>query len=136
MKKIFFLASIVTLLISSCSPRLSPDNNWSKSRWVLTEMKGVPVQLGGGGRDAHLEFTPADKRFAGNGGCNHISSTYSLEKKEIHFNDVIATKMSCPDIAFETTFLNTLKDVDRYEIDGNQMKLKDGKKVVLVLQSR
>ena len=136
MKKILAIASIATLIISSCSPKLSPDNNWGRSRWVLIEMKGVPVQLGGGGRDAHLEFTPAEKRFAGNGGCNHISGTYTLEKKEIHFNDVVSTKMSCADINFETTFLNTLKDVDRYEVDGNQMKLKDGRKVILVLQSR
>lgn len=136
MKKILPIALFATLIISSCSPKLSPDYSWAQKRWVLVEMKGVPVQLGGGGRDAHLEFTPAEKRFAGNGGCNHISGTYTLEKKDLRFNDVIATKMACADISFETTFLNTLKDVDRYQVDGNQLKLKDGRKVILVLQSR
>lgn len=120
-----------------CSPRLAPDSGWGYQRWVLTEMKGVPVQLSGGARDAYVEFFPTDKRFTGNGGCNRISGNYELEKRaDIEFKDVVSTKMACPDISFENTFLTTLGTVDRYEVRENEMLLKDGKKTVLVLQRR
>ncbi|HEV8505745.1 MAG TPA: META domain-containing protein, partial [Chitinophagaceae bacterium] len=71
MKYLFTL--IVLIAGVSCTHKLSPDANWSGRRWVLTEMKGVPVQLSGGRRDAYINFDPGAKTFTGNGGCNQIS---------------------------------------------------------------
>lgn len=125
------------MVVFSCSPKWSPDHYWSQKRWILTEMKGVPVQLSGTNRDAYLEFSWTDKHFAGNGGCNHLSGTYTLEKKkDIHFSEVITTKMSCPDIAFETTFLNALHEIDKFETEGDRLLLKDGKKTLLIFQGK
>jgi heat shock protein HslJ len=117
----------------NCSPRLSPDAGWGNQRWVLTEMKGVPVQQSGGRRDAFIRFDVIEKRFSGNGGCNQVNGTYTIDKSEIRFTDVIATKMSCADIAFENTFLSTLNTVDRYEMEGNNLRLKDRRETVLIL---
>ena len=117
--------------IVGCTHKLSPDANWTGRRWVLTEMKGVPVQLSGGRRDAYINFDAGAKTFAGNGGCNQISGAYTLDKKEIHFGEVISTKMSCEDIQFENTFLSTLNAVDHYEQRGNDLLLKKKKEVVL-----
>ncbi len=130
--------SLIALIFcaAGCSPKLAPDNSWGNRRWVLTEMKGVPVQLSGGNRDAFIEFSPLDHRFVGNGGCNRISGNYSLARRDIHFTEVISTKMSCPDISFETTFLELLNDVDGYEVEDSRMVLKDGRKTVLTLQRR
>jgi heat shock protein HslJ len=126
------LFSVLLLVgIASCTPKLSPDSNWSGRRWVLTEMKGVPVQLSGGRRDAYINFDAAEKRFSGNGGCNQISGSYNLEKKDIRFGEVISTKMSCQDIEFENTFLSSLNSVDRYEQKGNDLLLKKKKEVLL-----
>jgi heat shock protein HslJ len=136
MKKIVSILAIV-LVAAGCSPKWAPDHYWAAKKWVLMEMKGVPVQLSGGGRDASIEFTWADKKFTGNGGCNRISGTYELQrKKDIQFRDIISTKMSCPDISFETIFLATLRDVDGFEEEDNKLLLKDNKKTVLVLQAR
>jgi heat shock protein HslJ len=135
MKKLI-LALLITSIIS-CSPKLAPDNSWEGKRWVLTEVNGVPVQLGGGNRDAHLEFDPSTKRFTGSGGCNRINGTYSLGKKDaIQFGDVAVTKMMCADIAFENLFLSTLKTADRHTESGNIMLLKKGSEIVLKLQVR
>jgi heat shock protein HslJ len=120
-----FVASI------SCTPKLSPDSNWTGRRWVLTEMKGVPVQLSGGRRDAYINFDAVEKKFTGNGGCNQVSGNYNLDKKNIRFGEVISTKMSCPDIEFENTFLSTLNSIDHYEQRGNDLLLKKKKEVVL-----
>ena len=133
MKYFFVLFTMAAFL--GCSPKLS-DSSWGRSRWVLTEMKGVPVQLSGGRRDAYINFEPREKRFSGNGGCNQISGNYSLDKKNIHFTEVISTKMSCEDIAFENTFLSTLNNVDRYEVKGDNLLLKRKREVVLVLSGK
>lgn len=130
--KRFFLAVMIIGTVVSCSPKLAPDSYWGDRRWVLSEMRGVPVQLSGTRRDAFLEFTPVEKRFTGNGGCNRISGQYSLEKKDrIRFENVISTKMSCNDIAFETSFLSLLNEVDRFKMEDNALVFRDGNDVIL-----
>ena len=131
----YLFALIIITALAGCSPKLS-DSTWGRNRWVLTEMKKVPVQLSGGRRDAYINFDPNDKRFSGNGGCNQFSGNYTLDKNNIHFGEVIGTKMSCEDIAFENTFFSTLNIVDRYEVKGNDLLLKRRREVVLVLSAR
>jgi len=131
MKYLFLF--LVGFIAFNCSPRLSPDAGWGNQRWVLTEMKGVPVQQSGGRRDAFIRFDVNEKRFSGNGGCNQINGNYTVDKNDIRFTEVIATKMSCTDIAFENTFLSVLNGVDRYEVDGNNLRLKKKRETVLVL---
>jgi len=131
MKYLFLF--LVGFIAFNCSPRLSPDAGWGNQRWVLTEMKGVPVQQSGGRRDAFIRFDVNEKRFTGNGGCNQINGNYTVDKNDIRFTEVIATKMSCTDIAFENTFLSVLNGVDRYEVDGNNLRLKKKRETVLVL---
>jgi heat shock protein HslJ len=99
-------------------------------------MKGVPVQLSGGRRDAYINFDIVEKRFTGNGGCNQINGGYTLEKNDIRFTDVASTKMSCEDIAFENAFLSTLSSVDGYEQRGDDLLLKRKKEVLLRLTAR
>ena len=103
---------------------------------MLTEMKRVPVQLSGGRRDAFIEFRINEKRFAGNGGCNQINGNYSVDKNNIHFSEVISTKMSCEDIAFENTFLDLLNKVDRFEQKEDRLLLKRKRETLLILNSR
>lgn len=129
----YLLLLFVAFMGITCSPRLSPDAAWGNQRWVLSEMKGVPVQQSGGRRDAFIRFDVVEKRFTGNGGCNQINGNYTIDKNDIHFTDVIATKMSCSDIAFENAFLSTLNTVDRYEMEGNSLRLKNKRETVLVL---
>ncbi len=135
MKKILSIAVAFSFL-AGCSPRLSPDNSWGNQRWVLVELKEVPVQLSGGRKDAFIEFTPNDKKFSGNAGCNRMSGNYAIENNTIRFSEVITTKMSCPDIAFETTFLDAMSNVDRFEVNNDVMLLKDRNRVLLMFRSR
>ncbi|HEY9702034.1 MAG TPA: META domain-containing protein, partial [Allocoleopsis sp.] len=71
-----------------------------------------------------------------NGGCNQLSGNYNLDKKEIHFTDITATKMSCDDIEFENVLLSELGKVDRYEMIDNELRLKRRQETLLVLRSR
>jgi heat shock protein HslJ len=135
MKKLFILFSVAIAL--NCTPKMAPDADWGRQRWVLVDMKGVPVQLSGSNRDAFIEFNPTEKKITGNGGCNRINGNYTIEKKgSIQFGEVLSTKMSCPDISFETTFLSTLNSVDHYTVEDNGLFLKDGNKVLLVFKAK
>ena len=137
MKKLFISLLIGFGLLSSCTHKLSPDSYWGNQRWVLTEMKEVPVQQSGTRRDAYLEFMPADKKMAGNAGCNRISGGYMLEKKnQIKFQEIASTKLACQDMAFETTFLSLLNEVNRFEQEGSVMTLKKDRKVLLKFEQR
>jgi heat shock protein HslJ len=130
--------SIIFIVIAgiNCSHRFSPDANWGRQRWVVTEMKGIPVQLSGSRRDAFINFRTDERRFSGNGGCNQISGNYTLDKQSMHFGEIISTKMSCEDNAFENTFLDLLNKVDRFEQKGDNLLLKRKREVLLVLRSR
>ena len=132
----YSLILFIAIVTFECSPRLSPDAGWGHQNWVVVELKGVPVQQSGGRRDAHIVFEVAEKRFTGNGGCNQINGNYTLNKNEIKFTDVIATKMACNDIEFENTFLSALSSIDRYEVNGNDLLLKKRRETVLVLRPK
>jgi heat shock protein HslJ len=132
-----YLVALVIMVGSvGCSPKLSPDTGWGHQRWVVVQMKGVPVQQSGGRRDAFISFETTEKKFTGNGGCNQLSGNYSIEKNTIRFSEVISTKMSCNDIEFENTFLSVLGTVDRYEVNGNDLLLKRKRETVLVLRTK
>ena len=134
MRYLIILCLVATGL--QCTPKLAPDANWGRGRWVLVQMKGVPVQQSGGRRDAFIDFNTGQKLFTGLGGCNQLNGSYSIDKNSIHFRDVSATKMICNDMDFENTFLEELSQVNRYELKGDDLLLKKKTKVVLILRSR
>jgi heat shock protein HslJ len=127
---------LIALISMNCTPKLSPDSMWGNTRWVLVELKGVPVQQSETRRDAYLNFEVGEKRFTGNGGCNQISGNYTLDKNKINFGEVISTKMSCGDIEFENVFVSALSGVDHYEVRGNDLLLKRKRDVMLVMRRR
>jgi heat shock protein HslJ len=137
MKKLLFLLCLGGILYASCNRELAPDQSWGNQRWVVTEMKGVPVQLSSTRKDAYIQFSPTDKRLTGNAGCNRISGNYTLENKDrIRFGPVMSTKMSCDDIAFETAFLSALSSTNQYEIRDNTLLFSKEGEILLKFQSR
>ena len=132
----YLLIALVAFVSVQCSPKLSPDSGWGRGRWVVVEMKGVPVQQSGSRRDAFINFEVNEKKFTGNGGCNQLNGTYTIDKRSIQFKDIVSTKISCEDISFENTFLGVLRDVNRYELNGDDLRLKKRNETILVLRAR
>jgi heat shock protein HslJ len=127
---------LIAVVSLQCSPKLSPDHSWVNQRWVLVELKGVPVQQSESRRDAFINFEAGVKRFSGYGGCNQFSGNYVLEGNTIQFLQLVRTDMSCSDIEFENVFVATLNGIDRYEIRGNEIVLKTRRETMLVLRAK
>jgi heat shock protein HslJ len=132
----YILTGLIIIASFNCSPKFAPDAGWGQKRWVLVELKGVPVQQSGGRKDAYIGFETSDKRFSGNGGCNQFSGTYTVNKHEIKFGEVRSTKMSCVDIEFENTFLSVLSSIDRFEQRDNELLMKWKKETLLVFRAQ
>jgi heat shock protein HslJ len=131
------IALLGSVILFSCSPKLSPDQNWAEGKWVLTELKEVPVQISGNiEKNAHIVFLPSSKSYQGFGGCNGINGSYTIGKTSIRFTSLAARLAGCPDVPFETTFLSLLKEVNKYSIDGNILSLKKGNKIEMKLQRK
>ena len=119
----------------ACSPKLQTDADWKDKKWVLMELRNVPVQTSGTDKDAHIQFSATDKKFSGSGGCNRMNGDYTLGKKgRLSLSEPALTRMACPDIAFESSFVQTLKEIDRYTVLDNKLHLMKGNEVLMKLR--
>lgn len=76
-----------------------------------------------------------DNRISGYAGCNNFFGTYKFETgNRIRFSSLGATKMACPDIAFnENEFLEIFALADNYTLSGNTLSLNVGRRAPLAV---
>jgi heat shock protein HslJ len=95
------------------------------TRWALMRLGDRQVKISEGGREAYIALNSADASVVGFAGCNRISSTHRSNGSELHFGDVIATRMACDDLATETALLDAMKSTAGWRITGSQLELLD-----------
>lgn len=92
--------------------------------WKLAEMKGIPATAIDAEADFFtLQFQAADTMVAGRTNCNRFFGRYELKDARLSFGNMGMTRMACPDMAYEEAFVKMLDEVDRYAIEGNELKL-------------
>jgi len=72
-----------------------------------------------------LEF-PSEGRASGDGSCNRFNGIVNVaDDSTIAFGGVAATRKACPEAVMrqEETYFTALRDVERYETDGQTLKL-------------
>ena len=85
--------------------------------------------------NVYLTFSQGS--FSGFGGCNTIGGEYRRNGFNIEFYHIISTKKYCESISSnEFSFLNLLKQVNRYQIRGNTFYLFRDKILLLKFQSQ
>ncbi|MBO0933725.1 META domain-containing protein [Fibrella sp. HMF5036] len=73
-----------------------------------------------------LTFDADNKRVAGTSGCNSFNAPLTLTGGDFRFPEAFAmTRMACPGNG-EQTFLNTMKRINRYSVNGNTLTLLTG----------
>lgn len=75
-----------------------------------------------------LKLNKDDKRVSGSGGCNNFMGGFTLgENNRLQFSQMASTRMACPNIDFnENDYLKVLGTVKSYELEDNELLLKDG----------
>lgn len=84
------------------------------------------------GHDATLAFLK-DGKIAGDTGCNRFFGDFSAEKSTLKFENVGSTRMMCPDMAFETAFLQAISNTAAYNIGNGSLALKDSNGNIIAL---
>jgi putative lipoprotein len=71
-----------------------------------------------------LRFTDQEGRVSGFSGCNNVMGSYRVEGDGLQLGQLISTQMFCQDTAaLERAFLDALKAVTGYRIDGDRLIL-------------
>ncbi len=97
--------------------------------WKLESLEGKDYSsFKRDGNEVGFTMFADNKRITGYAGCNNFFGTYKVEPgNRIHFSEIGATKMMCPDSDFnENDFLKILGLADNYTIRGNRLELKVG----------
>lgn len=94
-------------------------------RWILTELRGQPLEAGEGNREAFIRLDSGAERISGNTGCNNFFGRYVLEagNRLRVAGNLGATMMACPDMETERVFLDVLSTIDNYSVAGDELTL-------------
>ena len=60
----------------------------TESYWKLIELNGNAVEAKEGGKEAHIILRKEGNRVNGNGGCNNLMGTYSINGEKINFSQI------------------------------------------------
>ncbi|MBE9512969.1 MAG: META domain-containing protein [Chloroflexi bacterium] len=106
--------------------------------WKL-ESYGEPNQLESvlQGTELTVEFVNAEGEVRGSGGCNSYSGSYEVNGSKLSIiPPLMSTMMSCSDPidSQEYEFLQTLEAAESYKIDGQQLTIACGNKILIFRQ--
>lgn len=154
MKKQLLLAIILfTVLLTSCNVLSSKSKSITQkgdnktknelsiqkldifqTQWELIRMGASKPNLTGTDNKVSILFSKDNSHFAGFSGCNRYSGKYEIKKESLLFDNIISTKMACPeaDMTFETNYINTLNKVNNFAINGDTLFLKNNGRAVLI----
>ena len=99
-------------------------------RWSLIEINGAKIESS----KAFVEFNSAEKRFAGNAGCNRMFGKYKTSGSKIKFSGTGTTKIFCSEegaMKLETDFIKSLETVTRFEQTSDTLAFFAGDNLIL-----
>ncbi len=80
-----------------------------------------------------IEFDSADGSVRGSAGCNSYGGGYDVDQDKLTFpGPLVSTEMACPEpiMTQEMEYLEALQAAEKYEIEGNQLQITSGNKVL------
>jgi heat shock protein HslJ len=114
-------------------PKNPTDLRIEDKKWVITELRGNPIQSKESFKEASLQFEMETATVSGNGSCNNIFGPYELkEGNQITFGNIATTMMACPEMELEKIFLEVLGEVDNYSVTDSTLSLNKAKMAPLV----
>jgi heat shock protein HslJ len=94
------------------------------TKWKLVKLMGKDVS----DKNAYILFSSEENKVYGNASCNNFNGSYELNTgNQIKLSKIAATLMACPDMIVENEFMEILRKVDNYSINGKSMTLNKAK---------
>lgn len=95
------------------------------TRWELVEIMGKPVTKNETQREAiFITFNAEKNSVNGFGGCNNFMGGFETkEGNRITLTQMASTMMACENMEMESTFMQTLQQVDNYTMKDNVLSL-------------
>jgi heat shock protein HslJ len=105
---------------SGGSPALEGTN------WQLTNVAGAAD--GSAIPSMKADLVLQGDTASGFGGCNHFTTTYTLDGSALSFGEPTSTMMACDEalMSFESVYLGALPTVAGYQITGDTLELLNG----------
>jgi len=98
-------------------------------KWFILQIDDESVD----GTEAFLEFNTSENRFWGNAGCNSFNSSIQKEDEHLHFGQIVATKMFCPEIKLEDQLLRLLNDSEwQLTREADRLTLKNAMHTIIL----
>ncbi len=133
LKKTMMVLTTSIILLSCSSSKKIPGQNGAtdtdspitETYWKLTELLGKPVTTTADmTSEMHLMLKAKDSRIQGNGCCNTLMGSYTLQAgNRLAFSKLASTMMACPNMDPEKEFMEMLSMVDNYAIKGKVLSL-------------
>jgi len=94
------------------------DSRLEDHAWRLVELMGEPIKASAGPSVAFVRFDPAASRIGGSSSCNRFSGSYTLGPgNRLTLGDnLLSTRMACPEGSIEADFLRMLAAIEGYAI--------------------
>lgn len=134
MKQVLLLLVVFVALFSSCrvfkkhskpaDPLLQLEGDWT-----LNFISGPRIAFDGlyPEKKPEISFNIAERRMNGFAGCNNFNGSFSATKYQISFpNEIAMTRMICPTMQGESTFMDVLKSIDNWSVQGTTLQLNAG----------
>lgn len=126
-----FAAATLLFAMTACGGSSQQELPLEGTTWKLARMESIPASAVDAEEDAFtLEFNAADTLVAGRTNCNRFFGKYERTGKSLKMGPLGMTRMACPEMEYEDSFVRMLDGVDSYEIKGSELKLLDGGQVV------
>jgi len=127
-----FFVLLFTIQLFTCCSTSSILSQVVGKEFSVTVIKGNIIEA------SKLENGLPKITFGENGiltgftGCNTFNGSYKLESNLLSLEPGSITKMMCYDLT-EMDFLNALKEVTRWKLEGNNLYLLNNEKSVITL---
>lgn len=138
LKRLFFILLITFASFTWLMSETKSQKTFSfyETHWKLVHLLSHEINASGLSREAHIIFTPHQEitgNFHGATGCNEMLGKYESPEQNLSIDTkhIAMTRMACPDMGLEMTFLKTLANVMQWEIENHTLFLRDANQSVI-----
>ena len=138
MKKMLFIVAAMASTLMACNKHTYNATNVF-GEWDLAEINGQKIELAEGITTPFIGFNQQEDRIYGNAGCNSFFGEMIIDSTNVdalRFDHLGSTRMMCPNMELEDTFLMTLGQVSGIEYNAEELQLKDNANNVILLFTR